>query len=298
MAEPLVVVENLHKTFVHMGRELHVLRGIDLNIEQGDVMAIVGPSGAGKSTFLHCIGTLDLPTRGRIRLGKDELTGLSGSKLAAIRNRTIGFVFQFHHLLPEFNALENVMMPGLIQGKSRTEMDGPARALLGEVGLTSRITHRPGELSGGEQQRVALARALVLSPKLILADEPTGNLDSATSEAMHVLFFEINKRHGTTIVVVTHNPAFAQAMPRVVTMRDGKVDTDERRTVAIPGAKPAEGSDVRGDASALGDTELVGAATADDGGNGRLSDDPAPGHDGDVAVATATPAEKAPEAQK
>src|SRR5829696_365526 len=258
MAEPLVVVEKLHKTFVHMGRELHVLRGIDLTIEQGDVMAIVGASGAGKSTFLHCIGTLDLPTRGRIRLGKDELTGLSGSKLASIRNRTIGFVFQFHHLLPEFNALENVMMPGLIQGKSRAEMDGPARALLAEVGLSQRVTHRPGELSGGEQQRVALARALVLSPKLILADEPTGNLDSSTSEAMHVLFFEINKRHGTTIVVVTHNPAFAKAMPRVVTMRDGKVDTDERRTVPIPVAKSFAGATVLGEARALVDTELAG----------------------------------------
>src|SRR5262249_24663333 len=202
-------------------------------IEQGDVMAIVGPSGAGKSTLLHCIGTLELLTGGRIRLGGDELTGLSSTKLAAIRNRTIGFVFQFHHLLPEFNALENVMMPGLIQGKSRREMEGPARALLAEVGLAERVTHRPGELSGGEQQRVALARALVLSPKLILADEPTGNLDTATSGAMHELFFEINRKHGTTIVVVTHNPAFAEAMPRVVTMRDGRIDTDQRRQLTF-----------------------------------------------------------------
>src|SRR5262245_52454709 len=236
----LIIVENLHKSFVHMGQNLHVLRGIDMTIDQGEVVAIVGPSGAGKSTLLHCIGTLDVPSSGRIRPGGDELTGLSGSKLAAIRNRTIGFVFQFHHLLPEFNALENVMMPGLIQGKSRAEMDGPARALLGEVGLGARITHRPGELSGGEQQRVALARALVLSPKLILADEPTGNLDSGTSEAMHTLFFEINKKHGTTIVVVTHNPGFAQSMPRVVTMKDGKVDTDKRREVA---PRPAAAED-------------------------------------------------------
>ena len=242
MAQPLVIVENLHKVFVHMGRELSVLRGIELTIDQGDVVAIVGESGAGKSTFLHCIGTLDIPTRGRIRLGNDELTGLSGSRLAAIRNRTIGFVFQFHHLLPEFNALENVMMPGLIQGKSRKEMAGPAHALLSEVGLKERVTHRPGELSGGEQQRVALARALVLSPKLILADEPTGNLDSATSSAMHELFFEINRKHGTTIVVVTHNPAFAQSMPRVVTMKDGKVLTDHRRAMkeapAVPPREP------------------------------------------------------------
>jgi lipoprotein-releasing system ATP-binding protein len=226
---PLIQVESLHKRFVHMGRTLHVLRGIDMTIEEREVVAIVGPSGAGKSTLLHCIGTLDVPSSGRIRLGTDELTGLSGARLAAIRNRTIGFVFQFHHLLPEFNALENVMMPGLIQGRSKKEMDAPARALLAEVGLAQRVTHRPGELSGGEQQRVALARALVLAPKLLLADEPTGNLDTATSQAMHDLFFDINRRHGTTIVVVTHNLGFAEAMPRVVTMQDGKISTDQKR---------------------------------------------------------------------
>jgi lipoprotein-releasing system ATP-binding protein len=242
---PLIQVDDLHKRFVHMGRTLHVLRGIDMTIEEGEVVAIVGPSGAGKSTLLHCIGTLDLPSSGRIRLRGEELTGLSGTRLAAIRNRTIGFVFQFHHLLPEFNALENVMMPGLIQGRSKKEMDVPARALLAEVGLTQRVTHRPGELSGGEQQRVALARALVLSPKLLLADEPTGNLDTATSHAMHDLFFEINRRHGTTIVVVTHNLGFAEAMPRVVTMEDGKISTDEKRpaTTAAGAAKAAESAE-------------------------------------------------------
>jgi len=229
---PLIVVEDLQKSFVHMGRNLQVLRGIHLTIDEGEVLAIVGPSGAGKSTLLHCIGTLDLPTSGRIRLGGDELTGLSSARLAAIRNRTIGFVFQFHHLLPEFNALENVMMPGLIQGRSRREMEGLARDLLTEVGLEERVTHRPGELSGGEQQRVALARALVLSPKLLLADEPTGNLDTATSTAMHDLFFQINEKHGTTIVVVTHNQTFAESMPRVVTMRDGKIDRDDKRNLA------------------------------------------------------------------
>ncbi|CAN91794.1 ABC transporter ATP-binding protein [Sorangium cellulosum] len=226
MSTPLVVVEDLRKTFVHMGRELHVLCGIDIVINQGEVVAFVGPSGAGKSTFLHCIGTLDLPTSGRIRLGNDELTGLPGSRLAAIRNRTIGFVFQFHHLLPEFNAVENVMMPGLIQGKTRREMEPLARSLLAEVGLAARATHRPGELSGGEQQRVALARALVLSPKLLLADEPTGNLDTATSDSIHQLFFEMNRKHGTTVVVVTHNLSFAESMPRVVTMRDGTIESD------------------------------------------------------------------------
>jgi lipoprotein-releasing system ATP-binding protein len=152
---------------------------------------------------------------------------MSGSRLAAVRNRDIGFVFQFHHLLPEFTALENIMVPGLIQGRPRREMEKRAQSLLEEVGLSSRASHRPGELSGGEQQRVAVARALALDPKLVLADEPTGNLDSATSDAIHQLFFQINREHGTTIIVVTHNPAFAERMPRVVRMRDGKVELDD-----------------------------------------------------------------------
>jgi len=227
MSEALVIVEDLHKSFQHMGRTLEVLRGIDLNIYPGQILAIVGASGAGKSTLLHCIGTLDLPTSGRIRLAGEELTTMSSTRLAAVRNKSVGFVFQFHHLLPEFNALENVMLPGLIQGRSKKEMERRAAALLDEVGLSHRVTHRPGELSGGEQQRVAVARALTLDPKLLLADEPTGNLDSATSEAIHDLFFQINKQHGTTIVVVTHNAAFAESMPRVVRMRDGKVETDD-----------------------------------------------------------------------
>ena len=227
MTEALVIIEGLHKSFQHMGRTLEVLKGIDLNIYPNQIMSVVGPSGAGKSTLLHCIGTLDLPTSGRIRLAGEELTTMSSSRLAAVRNREIGFVFQFHHLLPEFDALENVMLPGLIQGRSRREMERRARALLEEVGLGPRETHRPGELSGGEQQRVAIARALVLDPKLVLADEPTGNLDSATSDAIHDLFFEINREHGTTIVVVTHNPSFAESMPRVVRMMDGRVVKDD-----------------------------------------------------------------------
>jgi lipoprotein-releasing system ATP-binding protein len=225
--EALVLIEGLKKNFEHMGRTLEVLRGIDLNIYPGQILAIVGPSGAGKSTLLHCVGTLDLPTSGRIRLGSEELTTMSSSRLAAVRNRDIGFVFQFHHLLPEFTALENVAIPGLIQGRPKKEMEARATALLDEVGLSDRATHRPGELSGGEQQRVAVARALALDPKLLLADEPTGNLDSATSDAIHDLFFQINRQHGTTIIVVTHNPAFAKRMPRVVRMRDGLVEADE-----------------------------------------------------------------------
>jgi lipoprotein-releasing system ATP-binding protein len=214
-----------------MGRTLEVLRGVDLEINDGETLCIVGPSGAGKSTLLHCIGTLDIPTRGSIRLADEEITSLPGWRLAELRNRTIGFVFQFHHLLPEFNALENVMMPGLVQGRTRRELEIRASALLEEMGLKERILHRPGELSGGEQQRVALARALLLEPRLLLADEPTGNLDSATSVQIHALFFAINKQRGTTIVVVTHNPSLAASMPRVITLRDGRVEKDERRPV-------------------------------------------------------------------
>jgi lipoprotein-releasing system ATP-binding protein len=225
-ADVLVVARDVRKVFMHMGTRLEVLCGIDLEIRQAEVLSIVGASGAGKSTLLHCMGTLDIPTSGRLSLAGQELTELSGAKLAAIRNKFIGFVFQFHHLLPEFNALENVMLPGLIGGRSRSEMMKRARNLLDLVGLGHRETHRPGELSGGEQQRVAVARALALEPRLLLADEPTGNLDSKTGDAVHDLFFSINREYGTTIVVVTHNHGFAQRMPRVVEMRDGRVVKD------------------------------------------------------------------------
>jgi lipoprotein-releasing system ATP-binding protein len=242
MSTPLVVARDVKKSFQHMGRTLDVLRGIDLTINEGEMVGIVGQSGAGKSTLLHCMGTLDVVTSGSIAVAGEELTSLSGARLAALRNRTIGFVFQFHHLLPEFNALENVIMPGLIQGRSRRDMEPLAHALLEEVGLKERILHRPGELSGGEQQRVALARALVLEPKMLLADEPTGNLDSRTSEQMHQLFYTVNRQRKTTIVIVTHNGALAAGMPRVVTLRDGRVEKDEVRESAgyREGAKTTE----------------------------------------------------------
>jgi lipoprotein-releasing system ATP-binding protein len=244
---PIVIAAGVYKSFRHMGRTLEVLRGVDLEIRDGEMLGIVGPSGAGKSTLLHCIGTLDVPTRGSIRLADEEVTTLPSFRLAELRNKTIGFVFQFHHLLPEFNALENVMMPGLVQGRPKREIETTARALLEEVGLKDRTLHRPGELSGGEQQRVALARALALGPKLLLADEPTGNLDSATSAQIHDLFFAINKQRGTTIVVVTHNPTLAGSMPRVVTLRDGRVELDERRDIGYrsqpPAAPPSLGRD-------------------------------------------------------
>ncbi len=226
----LVEINGLHKSYEHEGNILPILKGIDLTIEEGEVLSIVGTSGAGKSTLLHCIGTLDLPTSGSIRIAGQEATRLSGPKLAELRNQAIGFVFQFHHLLPEFTALENVTMPGLIQGKSHKQLEGRAMALLEEVGLKHRVRHRPGELSGGEQQRVALARALSLEPKLLLCDEPTGNLDTVTSESIHDLFFKINRERGTTIVVVTHNPSFADQMPRKVSMKDGKIVGDDRKS--------------------------------------------------------------------
>jgi lipoprotein-releasing system ATP-binding protein len=228
MSDPLVTVQNVTKTFEHEGRSLEVLKGIDLEIGSGEMVTIVGPSGAGKSTLLHLIGTLDLPTEGRILYGGRDVTQLGSSDLAEFRNRSIGFVFQFHHLLPEFTALENVMMPGLIQGRRRLE--DRARQLLDEVGLSERLTHRPGELSGGEQQRVALARALVMEPKLVLADEPTGNLDSQTSDSVQSLIFDLNQRHGITFLIVTHSRDFAAMMPRQVSMKDGRIDSDERRS--------------------------------------------------------------------
>jgi lipoprotein-releasing system ATP-binding protein len=227
MTDPLVTIQNVTKTFEHEGRSLQVLKGIDLQIDRGEMVTIVGPSGAGKSTLLHLIGTLDLPTEGRILYGGRDVTRLGSSELAEFRNRSIGFVFQFHHLLPEFTALENVMMPGLIQGNRRLE--DRARQLLDEVGLTDRLTHRPGELSGGEQQRVALARALLMQPQLVLADEPTGNLDSQTSSAVQSLIFDLNQRHGITFLIVTHSRDFAAMMPRRVSMKDGRIDSDERR---------------------------------------------------------------------
>ncbi len=230
MSDPLVSLRGVRKSYEHEGKMLDVLRGIDLDIHPGEMVCIVGPSGAGKSTLLHIIGTLDLPSAGTVRLDGQLVTALSSTKVSALRNRAIGFVFQFHHLLPEFTAVENVMMPGMIQGsETRAVLRGRAEKLLDEVGLAHRRSHRPSELSGGEQQRVALARALALSPKLLLADEPSGNLDTDNSQQVHTLFHELNARHGVTMVLVTHNPELARSIPRVITMRDGNVATDEQR---------------------------------------------------------------------
>jgi lipoprotein-releasing system ATP-binding protein len=218
-----LVVQDLRKVFMHGGRRLEILRGIRMEVRPGEMVAIVGASGVGKSTLLHVLGTLDAPTSGSIQFDGHELTRMPPARLADFRNREIGFVFQFHHLLPEFTALENVMMPALIQRMPRTESEARSRAMLERVGLAERLTHRPGELSGGEQQRVALARALVLEPRLLLADEPTGNLDTVTAAAMHELFTALNHELGGSMIVVTHNPDLAARMPRQLHMVDGVI---------------------------------------------------------------------------
>ena len=205
-------------------RRVEVLKGVDLLVEAGQRVAIVGPSGSGKSTLLHLLGTLDRPDSGEVEIGGQAVAGLTGARLAAFRNRTIGFVFQFHQLLPDFTALENVMIPGRIAGRDPAAVHRSARALLDEVGLAERLDHFPGELSGGERQRVALCRALVLEPPLLLADEPTGNLDPASGDAVFALLLELQARHGTTAVVVTHNPAIARRCASILTLTEGVLE--------------------------------------------------------------------------
>ncbi|WP_136516312.1 ABC transporter ATP-binding protein [Geomonas edaphica] len=219
----LLEVRGLFKSYGGNGTKVEVLKGIDLDVVAGDTIALVGPSGAGKSTLLHVMGTIDRPTSGEVLFEGEKIFNLADQPLAAFRNRSIGFVFQFHHLLPEFSALENVMMPLLIGGERRSRAEARALELLKGVGLSHRVTHRPGELSGGEQQRVAIARALVREPKLLLADEPTGNLDMKTSEEVHALLYEIQRQTGIALVIVTHNEQLAAGMARTIRMVDGKV---------------------------------------------------------------------------
>ena len=219
----LLEVRDLYKSYGSGPAKVEVLKGIDLTVEAGDTVALVGPSGAGKSTLLHIMGTIDRPSTGDILFDGEDVFRLSDQPLAAFRNRSIGFVFQFHHLLPDFSALENVMMPFLIGGGQKKLAAEKARALLNDVGLSHRVGHRPGELSGGEQQRVAIARALVLSPRLLLADEPTGNLDMKTSEEVHALLYSIQQQSGISLVIVTHNEKLAAGMGRTVRIVDGKI---------------------------------------------------------------------------
>lgn len=222
----LLEIQGLSKSFGSGDARVDVLKGIDMQVAAGESIALVGASGAGKSTLLHILGTLDRPTDGSVRYLGDDLFRKSELALAAFRNRTIGFVFQFHHLLPEFTALENVMMPLLISGSPRKEAAGIASGLLDEVGLSHRVSHKPGELSGGEQQRVAIARALVASPQLLLADEPTGNLDMKTSDDIHSLLCTINSARGVTLVIVTHNERLASRLGRTVRLVDGRIDRE------------------------------------------------------------------------
>jgi lipoprotein-releasing system ATP-binding protein len=216
-------VEGLRKSFRKRGGSLEVLKGIDLSVARGETLGLVGVSGAGKTTFLQIIGTLDRATSGTVSYDGRDLTALSEERLAAFRNRTIGFVFQSHNLLSEFTARENVMLPCLIAGQDRAAAGRRADALLSEVGLAERLTHRIGELSGGEQQRVAICRALAMEPAVLLADEPTGNLDKETAGGVMELMLDLNRRRGLTLLMVTHNEELAGRLHRVIRIDDGRV---------------------------------------------------------------------------
>ena len=227
--DALLEARGLKRDFTSGAEKLEVLRGVDLRVDEAEIIAVVGASGSGKSTLLHCLGGLDRPTAGEVLVRGTRLAGLRDGELARLRNREIGFVFQFHHLLPEFTARENVMLPRLIAGESRSEADREAVELLTEVGLGERLDHAPSALSGGEQQRVAVARALVNRPAVILADEPSGNLDVASSRALHALLDDLRHRRGATFIIATHDPELARRVDRVLAMRDGRlVEVDGR----------------------------------------------------------------------
>ena len=219
----MIDVVSLYKTFPMGGRELVVLNNINLRIQRGELIAIMGASGAGKSTLLQILGTLDRPTKGTVSFEGQNLFQLTEQQQAEFRNKRVGFVFQFHHLLPEFTALENACLPAMIQKRELADVVGEATKLLGEVGLGDRLHHKPGELSGGEQQRVSVARALMQQPDLVLADEPTGNLDSHTGDALFALMRQLNRSRGTTFVIVTHNDKLSAQADRIVSMQDGAI---------------------------------------------------------------------------
>lgn len=213
----MIQASNIHKYY----DELHVLKGVDLRVEQGEVVSIVGASGAGKTTLLQIIGTLDDFQDGELTLNEQSIQGLSRKQLARFRNENLGFIFQFHQLLPEFTAIENVCIPAMIKKTPKAEAEAKATELLNFLGLSDRLHHKPGELSGGEQQRVAVARALINDPKIVLADEPSGNLDSESAEQLHQLFFKLRETYGQTFVIVTHNRDLAAMADRKLVMQDG-----------------------------------------------------------------------------
>jgi lipoprotein-releasing system ATP-binding protein len=219
----LVQVKAISKSFFSSGHRIDILKQVDLNLKEGETLAIEGASGIGKSTFLHILGALDYPDSGKLLFRNEDVYRFDKDKLAKFRNESIGFIFQFHHLLPEFNAIENAMMPALIKGLSRETAYRSAEEILVRVGLTHRLHHQVSKLSGGEQQRVALARALILKPVLLLADEPTGNLDKHNSEQVHSLLLELNQELSMTMVVVTHNSELSSRMQRCVTIFDGQL---------------------------------------------------------------------------
>lgn len=223
-ATSLLTAENIHKSYTGKSEPVHVLRGVDITINSRDLAAIVGASGSGKSTLLHILGGLDRPDKGTIRFRDKDLSRMDDEALAGFRNRNIGFVFQFHHLLPEFTALENVFMPGLIAGKSMAEIRERAEYLLEETGLKNRLDHRPSELSGGEQQRVAVARSLMNEPEIIMADEPTGNLDEVNTEKLLSVLMDVREKEQTAIIIITHDTRIAGIAPTVYNLHHGQLE--------------------------------------------------------------------------
>lgn len=214
---------NLQKVYKTGPQEVEVLKGIDLEIQSGEIVIIMGPSGVGKSTLLHLVGGLDRPSEGSVYIDNKDIFSMNEKELAVFRNKSIGFVFQFHHLLPEFTALENVMLPGIMHNTDLESIENNSRKILDEIGLSHRLDHKPSELSGGEQQRVAVARALMNNPRIVLADEPTGNLDKKNSESLYELILDLNNKLNQTFIIVTHNDLMARHAQRVIELEDGKI---------------------------------------------------------------------------